>query len=289
MKKIFIMNLFILFTLVSCNNKEIDNRSDNEKKLPLNDYFTNNIKFKDETNEDDFNSFIDSSSNSNTLFSVEMHQGVKLEIYSKTTNDDNEEVIFDYSESNYYDYAFKIDDDSKLYSYIDNVSRIVDKSSNSSGDTSSGTFSEFLDSNDGYIQKSYTDNKLVTTKIKDDDITSYKSEFQNYINTLYEKNAYNDEFINSFNSTTYYKIDENNYGLKGKVSFTYEQIIFDCDAYIVFNKLGYIKDLIYEGVYDSTESSSTYDMHAKFKLVQNLNFNEEIKYNIVGYSCHIRV
>ncbi len=280
MKKIFIMNLFILFTLVSCNNKEIDNRSDNEKKLPLNDYFTNNIKFKDETNEDDFNSFIDSSSNSNTLFSVEMHQGVKLEIYSKTTNDDNEEVIFDYSESNYYDYAFKIDDDSKLYSYIDNVSRIVDKSSNSSGDTSSGTFSEFLDSNDGYIQKSYTDNKLVTTKIKDDDITSYKSEFQNYINTLYEKNAYNDEFINSFNSTTYYKIDENNYGLKGKVSFTYEQIIFDCDAYIVFNKLGYIKDLIYEGVYDSTESSSTYDMHAKFKLVQNLNFNEEIKYKL---------
>ncbi len=280
MKKIFIMNLFILFTLVSCNNKEIDNRSDNEKKLPLNDYFTNNIKFKDETNEDDFNSFIDSSSNSNTLFSVEMHQGVKLEIYSKTTNDDNEEVIFDYSESNYYDYAFKIDDDSKLYAYIDNVSRIVDKSSNSSGDTSSGTFSEFLDSNDGYIQKSYTDNKLVTTKIKDDDITSYKSEFQNYINTLYEKNAYNDEFINSFNSTTYYKIDENNYGLKGKVSFTYEQIIFDCDAYIVFNKLGYIKDLIYEGVYDSTESSSTYDMHAKFKLVQNLNFNEEIKYKL---------
>ncbi len=280
MKKIFIINLFILFTLVSCNNKEIDNRSDNEKKLPLNDYFTNNIKFKDETNEDDFNSFIDSSSNSNTLFSVEMHQGVKLEIYSKTTNDDNEEVIFDYSESNYYDYAFKIDDDSKLYSYIDNVSRIVDKSSNSSGDTSNGTFSEFLDSNDGYIQKSYTDNKLVTTKIKDDDITSYKSEFQNYINTLYEKNAYNDEFINSFNSTTYYKIDENNYGLKGKVSFTYEQIIFDCDAYIVFNKLGYIKDLIYEGVYDSTESSSTYDMHAKFKLVQNLNFNEEIKYKL---------
>ena len=280
MKKIFIMNLFILFTLVSCNNKEIDNRSDNEKKLPLNDYFTNNIKFKDETNEDDFNSFIDSSSNSNTLFSVEMHQGVKLEIYSKTTNDDNEEVIFDYSESNYYDYAFKIDDDSKLYSYIDNVSRIVDKSSNSSGDTSNGTFSEFLKSNDGYIQKSYTDNKLVTTKIKDDDITSYKSEFQNYINTLYEKNAYNDEFINSFNSTTYYKIDENNYGLKGKVSFTYEQIIFDCDAYIVFNKLGYIKDLIYEGVYDSTESSSTYDMHAKFKLVQNLNFNEEIKYKL---------
>ena len=280
MKKIFIINLFILFTLVSCNNKEIDNRSDNEKKLPLNDYFTNNIKFKDETNEDDFNSFIDSSSNSNTLFSVEMHQGVKLEIYSKTTNDDNEEVIFDYSESNYYDYAFKIDDDSKLYSYIDNVSRIVDKSSNSSGDTSNGTFSEFLKSNNGYIQKSYTDNKLVTTKIKDDDITSYKSEFQNYINTLYEKNAYNDEFINSFNSTTYYKIDENNYGLKGKVSFTYEQIIFDCDAYIVFNKLGYIKDLIYEGVYDSTESSSTYDMHAKFKLVQNLNFNEEIKYKL---------
>ena len=209
-----------------------------------------------------------------------MHQGVKLEIYSKTTNDDNEEVIFDYSESNYYDYAFKIDDDSKLYSYIDNVSRIVDKSSNSSGDTSNGTFSEFLKSNNGYIQKSYTDNKLVTTKIKDDDITSYKSEFQNYINTLYEKNAYNDEFINSFNSTTYYKIDENNYGLKGKVSFTYEQIIFDCDAYIVFNKLGYIKDLIYEGVYDSTESSSTYDMHAKFKLVQNLNFNEEIKYKL---------
>ena len=280
MKKIFIINLFILFTLVSCNNKEIDNRSDNEKKLPLNDYFTNNIKFKDETNEDDFNSFIDSSSNSNTLFSVEMHQGVKLEIYSKTTNDDNEEVIFDYSESNYYDYAFKIDDDSKLYAYIDNVSRIVDKSSNSSGDTSNGTFSEFLKSNNGYIQKSYTDNKLVTTKIKDDDITSYKSEFQNYINTLYEKNAYNDEFINSFNSTTYYKIDENNYGLKGKVSFTYEQIIFDCDAYIVFNKLGYIKDLIYEGVYDSTESSSTYDMHAKFKLVQNLNFNEEIKYKL---------